>query len=108
MLHIQLLRITGVLVQRLLVVNVAGQLLTFLSVEKARLIHVTLELCSVLGKLPPVLGVALELSHPDAMSHFGVIVHAAEANLSAFIPQEGFFVPELQGARERGSNSREK
>lgn len=68
--------------------------------DESGLIHVTRELCPVLGKLLLVLVVALEFSHPDEVPHLGIVIHITESDLLAFISQEGLFVPELQGIGE--------
>lgn len=92
MLHIQLLRITSVLVQRLPVVNIACELLASLSMEESWLVGVTLELCPALGIFAPVLVVTLEFPHSEDMPDFGIIICTEESNLLASVSQEGFSV----------------
>lgn len=95
MLQVQLLWVTGVLMQVLPVVDITYQLLTFLCMDKSWLIHLTLEMCSASDKVPLVLIVTLEGTHLEEMSHFGIIIHIAKSNLLASVPLKGFFVSEL-------------
>lgn len=105
MLHVQLLRITSVLVQRLPVVNIACKLLASLSMKESWLVDVTLELCPVLGISAPVLVVTLEFPHSEDMPDFGIITCTEESNLLASVSQEGFSVFVLQEVQRKISFS---
>lgn len=85
MLHIELLRIPSVLVQRLPVVNIACKLLASLSMEESRLVEETPELCPVLGVSTPVFIVTLEFPHSEDMPDFGIIICTEASNLLASV-----------------------
>ena len=93
----QLLRVAGGLGQGLPVVHIAGQLLAPLGLEEAGLVWAAVELGPTLGEVLLVLVVTLESADAEEMLHPWVVMDAAVPNLQAPVPQEGLFVPELQG-----------
>lgn len=98
-LQAQLLRVAGGLGQGLPVAHIAGQLLAPLGLEEARLVWAAVELGPTLSKVLLVLVVTLESADTEDMPHPGVVTDAAVPDLQAPVPQEGLFVPELQGRR---------
>lgn len=81
MLQAQLLRVAGVLGQRLSVVYITGQLLAPFGLEEARLVSAAVELGTTLGKVLLVLIVTLEPANVEEMPHPWVVIDAAVPNL---------------------------
>lgn len=77
----QLFRVAGVLGQPLPVEHIAGQLLTPLGLEEARLVSTTVELGATFGEVLPVLVVTLEPADSEEMCHPWVVIDAAIPNL---------------------------
>lgn len=95
MFDIELIRIAGVVMKLLAIVDVAELSLALLSIQELGLISVHLKLRACLLELLLVLVVALELPNSQRMSHLGVILNAKEAHLMALILHKCLLIAEL-------------
>lgn len=95
MFDIKLIRIAGVVMKLLAIVDVAELSLALLSMQEIRLVSVDLKLRACLLGLLLVFVVALELPNGQRMSHLGVIFNAKEANLMALVLHKCFLIAEL-------------
>lgn len=95
MLDIELLRVTGVVVEPLAVGEVAGLGLTLPGQLELGLVGVDFVLRALLLGLALVLQVALEFAGCQRVHHLGVVLHTAQPHLLALLLQMGLLVAEL-------------
>lgn len=95
---VELLRVTGVVVEFVPVGDVAGLRLTLPSLQELGLVGVDLVVAPLLFGLAFVLQVALEFAGSQRVHHLGVVFHAAQPHLLALLFQVGLLVAELQRA----------
>lgn len=96
MLDVELLGVTGVVVEPVAVGDVTGLSLTLFSLEELGLVCVDFVVGPVLLGLAFVLQVALQFAGCQGVHHLGVILHTAKPHLLAPLLQVGLFVVELQ------------
>lgn len=96
MLDVELLGVTGVVVEPVAVGDVTGLSLTLFSLQELGLVCVDFVVGPVLLGLAFVLQVALQFAGCQGVHHLGVILHTAKPHLLAPLLQVGLFVVELQ------------
>lgn len=97
MLDVELLGVTGVVVELVAVAEVTGLSLTLLGLQELGLVGVDFELAPVLLGLAFVLQAALEFAGCQRVHHLRVVLHAAQPHLLALLLQMGLLVAELRG-----------
>lgn len=95
MLDVELLGVTGVVVQPVAVGDVTSLSLTLFGLQELRLVSVDFVVGPVLLGLTFVLQVALQFAGCQRVHHLGVILYAAKPHLLAPLLQVGLFVVEL-------------
>lgn len=100
-LDVELVRIAGVVMKLLAVVDVAKLSLALLSVLELRQVSVDLKLRACLLELLLVLVVTLELPYSQRVSHLGVVLNAEEAHLMALLFDKCLLIAKLRGKLEQ-------
>lgn len=96
MLDVELLGVTGVVVELVAVGNVATLSLALFRVQEFGLVGVHFVAGLFLLRLAFVLQVALEFAGCQRVHHLRVVLHAAQPHLLALLFQMGLLVAELQ------------
>lgn len=94
-LDVELLGVTGVVVELTAVGEVTGLSLTLSGLQELGLVGVHFVVAAVLLGLAFVLQVALEFAGCQRVHHLRVVFHAAQPHLLALLLQVGFPVAEL-------------
>lgn len=95
MLDVELLGVTGVVVELVPVGKVTGLSLTLLGMQELGLVRADFEVSSILLRLTCVLQVALEFAGCQGVHHLWVILHTAQAYLVALVLQMRLLVAKL-------------
>lgn len=101
MLDIELLRVTGVVVELVAVGEVTSLSLILFSLQELGLVGMDFVMGPLLLGLALVLQVALEFAGCQRVHHLWVILHTAQPHLQALLLQMGLLVAELRGGRRR-------
>ena len=99
-LDVELLRVTGVVVELAAVREVTRLSLTLFGIQELGLVGVHFEVSAVLLGLPFVLQVALELAGCHIVHHLRVVLHTAQPHLLPLLLHMGLFVAELREAEK--------
>lgn len=95
MLDIELLGVTGVVVELAAVGEVTSLSLTLFGLQELRLVGMDFVVASVLLGLAFVLQVALEFAGCQRVHHLRVVLHTAQSHLLTLLLQMGLLVAEL-------------
>lgn len=95
-LDVELLRVTGVVVELAAVREVTRLSLTLFGIQELGLVGVHFEVSAVLLGLPFVLQVALELASGHIVHHLRVVLHTAQPHLLPLLLHMGLLVAELR------------
>lgn len=96
MLDVELLGVTGVVVELVAVGEVAGLSLALFSLQELGLVGMDFVVAPFLLGLAFILQVALEFAGCQRVHHLRVVLHAAQPHLLALLLQMGLLVAELQ------------
>lgn len=96
MLDVELLRVTGVVMELVAVGEVTSLSLIPFSLQELGLVGVDFVVGPFLPGLALILQVALELAGCQRVHHLGVVLHTAQPHLLALLLQMGLLVAELQ------------
>lgn len=96
MFNVELIRIAGVVMKMLAIVEVAELSLALLSMQELRLVTMDLKLRACLLELLLVLVVALQLPYSQRVSDLGVILNTEEADLLTLPFDKCLLVAELR------------